>query len=33
VITHRFPLDRYEEAFATAAAGHAAKVIMFPGTT
>jgi threonine 3-dehydrogenase len=30
VITHRFPLDRYEEAFETAGSGHAAKVIMFP---
>ena len=30
VITHRFPLDRFEEAFATAASGHAAKVIVFP---
>jgi len=31
VITHRFPMDRYEEAFETAASGHAAKVIVFPG--
>ena len=31
VITHRFPLDRYSEAFETAASGHAAKVIVFPG--
>src|SRR5919206_3056559 len=31
VITHRFPLDRFEEAFETAASGHAAKVIVFPG--
>jgi threonine 3-dehydrogenase len=30
VITHRFPLERYEEAFAVAASGHAAKVIVFP---
>jgi threonine 3-dehydrogenase len=30
VITHRFPLDRYAEAFETAASGHAAKVIVFP---
>jgi threonine 3-dehydrogenase len=30
VITHRFPLDRYEEAFETAGSGHAAKVIVFP---
>ena len=32
VITHRFPLERFEEAFETAASGHAAKVIMFPGS-
>jgi threonine 3-dehydrogenase len=31
VITHRFPLERYEEAFATTASGSAGKVIMFPG--
>lgn len=31
VITHRFKLEEFEEAFATAASGHAAKVIMFPG--
>ena len=31
VITHRFPLERFEEAFDTAASGHAAKVIVFPG--
>jgi len=31
VITHRFPLERFEEAFATAASGHAAKVIVLPG--
>lgn len=31
VITHRFGLDAFDEAFATAASGHAAKVIMFPG--
>jgi len=30
VITHRFPLDRFEDAFETAASGHAAKVIVFP---
>jgi len=30
VITHRFGLDAFAEAFATAASGHAAKVIMFP---
>jgi threonine 3-dehydrogenase len=31
VITHRFPLDRFAEAFETARSGHAAKVIMVPG--
>jgi threonine 3-dehydrogenase len=31
VITHRFPLERFAEAFETAASGHAAKVIMLPG--
>jgi threonine 3-dehydrogenase len=31
VITHRFPLERFEEAFATTASGSAGKVIMFPG--
>ena len=31
VITHRFPIDRFAEAFETAASGHAAKVIVFPG--
>jgi threonine 3-dehydrogenase len=31
VITHRFPLERFEEAFDTTASGHSAKVIMFPG--
>jgi threonine 3-dehydrogenase len=30
VITHRFALEDFEEAFATSASGHAAKVIMFP---
>ena len=30
VITHRFPLDRYEEAFAATASGAAGKVILFP---
>ncbi len=30
VITHRFGLEGFEEAFATAASGHAAKVIMRP---
>src|SRR5436309_15171761 len=31
VITHRFPLDRFEEAFATTASGRSGQVIMFPG--
>jgi len=31
VITHRFPLERFAEAFATTASGSAGKVIMFPG--
>jgi threonine 3-dehydrogenase len=31
VITHRFSLEEFGEAFATAASGQAAKVIMFPG--
>jgi threonine 3-dehydrogenase len=31
VITHRFPLDRYEEAFEAAASGRAGKVILLPG--
>jgi len=31
VITHRFALEDFQEAFATVAAGRAAKVIMFPG--
>jgi hypothetical protein len=31
VITHRFPLASYEEAFATTAAGDAGKVILVPG--
>jgi threonine 3-dehydrogenase len=30
VITHRFPLDRYEEAFEAAASGRAGKVILLP---
>jgi threonine 3-dehydrogenase len=30
VITHRFPMERFEEAFETTASGRAAKVIMFP---
>src|SRR5512134_2446560 len=30
VITHRFGLDRWQEAFDTTASGHAAKVIVFP---
>jgi len=31
VITHRFPLERFDEAFAVTAAGDAGKVILFPG--
>jgi len=31
VITHRFALDRFEEAFETAASGRAGKVILLPG--
>jgi len=31
VITHRFPLEKFEEAFATTASGHSGKVILFPG--
>jgi threonine 3-dehydrogenase len=31
VITHRFGLEDYDEAFETARSGHAAKVIMIPG--
>ena len=31
VITHRFPLERFDEAFATTASGRAGKVILFPG--
>jgi threonine 3-dehydrogenase len=30
VITHRFKLEEFDQAFATAASGHAAKVIMLP---
>ncbi|MBI3649108.1 MAG: L-threonine 3-dehydrogenase [Actinobacteria bacterium] len=30
VITHRFPLERYEEAFATTASGRSGKVILLP---
>lgn len=30
VITHRLPLERFDEAFEIAASGHAAKVIVFP---
>jgi len=30
VITHRFPLVRFEEAFAAAASGRAGKVILLP---
>ena len=31
LITHRFPLERFEDAFATAASGESAKVILLPG--
>ena len=31
VITHRFPLERFEEAFATTASGRSGKVIILPG--
>jgi threonine 3-dehydrogenase len=31
VITHRFALERFEEAFDAVASGRSAKVIMFPG--
>jgi len=31
VITHRFGIDRYEEAFATTASGASGKVILLPG--
>ena len=31
VITHRFPLERFEEAFATTASGLSGKVILIPG--
>jgi threonine 3-dehydrogenase len=31
VITHRFPLERFDEAFDVAASGRAGKVIMLPG--
>ena len=31
VITHRFPLERFAEAFEVTASGRSAKVIMFPG--
>jgi threonine 3-dehydrogenase len=30
VITHRLPMERFEEAFETTASGQSAKVIMFP---
>jgi threonine 3-dehydrogenase len=33
VITDRLPLERFEEAFATTASGHAGKVILLPGET
>lgn len=31
VITHRFPLERFEEAFEVAASGRSGKVILLPG--
>jgi len=31
VITHRFPLERFEEAFETTASGRSGKVILLPG--
>jgi threonine 3-dehydrogenase len=31
VITHRFPFERFEEAFATTASGRSGKVILLPG--
>jgi threonine 3-dehydrogenase len=30
VITHRFPLEKFEEAFATTASGQSGKVILLP---
>ena len=30
IITHRFPLERFEDAFATTASGHSGKVILLP---
>lgn len=30
VITHRFPLEKFEDAFATTASGHSGKVILLP---
>ena len=32
VITHRFPLEEWEEAFATTASGRSGKVIILPGS-
>ncbi len=32
VITHRFPLERFDEAFEEAASGRAGKVLLFPAT-
>jgi threonine 3-dehydrogenase len=32
VITHRFELERFEEAFATTASGNSGKVILLPGS-
>jgi threonine 3-dehydrogenase len=33
VITHRFPLERFEEAFEVMASGRSGKVILLPGTS
>ena len=33
IITHRLPLERYAEAFALVAAGHAGKVVLLPQVT
>jgi hypothetical protein len=32
VITHRFPLDRWQEAFDVTASGSSGKVILVPGS-
>ena len=33
VITHRFPLERFEEAFEVTASGRSGKVILLPGSS